>query len=134
MSGRGSRIWGGRGPPGSPGSDPGVALHRKLGADGAALQHVAVLARQIVGEGETPPARGERGGGELAAERRQLHDILGERARAEEERAAGGGGDTPRLFARCLVIDEGGPVDGEAAARAQRARAILPEARLDAPP
>src|SRR5258708_31365982 len=128
MSGRGSRIWGGRGPPGSPGSDPGVALHRKLGADGAALQHVAVLARQIVGEGETPPARGERGGGELAAERRQLHDILGERARAEEERAAGGGGHTPRLFARSLVIDERGPAHGRGAPPTAPRHANPPEA------
>src|SRR5690348_1338335 len=114
ISARASRISSRNAPRASPDGDALLALQRELGADGATLQHVTVLARQAVSQREAVPALGQRGGCELGTERRQLNDILGQRARSEEERAAGGGGDAPRLVARRLVIDERRPVDGEA--------------------
>src|SRR6185437_11774470 len=54
------------------------------------------------------------------------------RARPDKKGAAGGGGDAARFVARRLVIDESRPIDREAAARAQRPRAIAPKTRLDA--
>src|SRR5258708_36954287 len=72
------------------------------------------------------------GEGDVPVEWHELHHVLAERARTDEERAADGAVDRFRPGPRHGLVDEGRPVDGEAAARPQRARAILPESRLEA--